>query len=222
MKKISVLLIVLLSMFLMVGCQASNNDETTQSENTNSNQTTEEIDYSQFPYESYLSTENPIVTITIENYGEIVLQLFPNVAENTVNNFIKYIQDGDYSNSTFHRVIEDFMIQGGIVSQPNCAIKGEFSTNNVANDLNHYRGVISMARTGYVNSATSQFFIMHKTSPHLDGSYAAFGGMISGFDVLDAIATVNTNSSDAPKSSVVIKSITVDLNGYVVSDVVCE
>ncbi len=204
MKKISLLIITLLAVFGMVSC--------------NGYQT---VDYSTLPYQEYLDDDNPIVIISVRGYGDIVLQLFPNVAENTVNNFIQYIEDGDYSNSTFHRVIEDFMIQGGIVEETNCPIDGEFSTNGVGNGLRHYRGVISMARTSLPNSATSQFFIVHQTSSHLDGNYAAFGGMIAGFDVLDAIATVSTNIYDMPENDIVISKVTVQLNGYVPADVVC-
>ena len=188
---------------------------------TNSNSTEADIDLSGLPYYSYLSDTNPVVTITIKDIGEMQLQLFPDVAENTVNNFINYIQDRSYSSSTLHRIIEDFMIQGGIVSNTGCPIKGEFSSNGVANDLSHYRGVISMARTSVKDSATSQFFIVHDNSSFLDGNYAAFGGLISGFDILDHLASVSTGNGDAPIDEVVIKSITIELNGYTVDEVAC-
>lgn len=197
MKKISIVLIFM-SLFI-VGCQSNVN---------------EDIDLTELPYYSYLNDDNPIVTIKISNYGEIKLQLFPDVAENTVNNFIKYIEDGEYSKSTFHRVIEDFMIQGGIVDNPRCSIEGEFSSNGISNRLSHKRGVISMARTSVNDSATSQFFIVHEDSTYLNGNYAAFGGMISGFYVLDEVAQVATDAYDAPLKDIVIRSITVDLNGY--------
>ncbi|BCR35738.1 peptidylprolyl isomerase [Mariniplasma anaerobium] len=181
----------------------------------------EVIDFSQFPYETYLKNDNPVVTITVEDYGDMKLQLFPDLAKNTVDNFIKYIYQGSYEGSTFHRIIEDFMIQGGIVSNPNCQIQGEFSSNGIANDLSHQRGVISMARTSIKNSATSQFFIVHNDSVFLDGSYAGFGGLISGFDILDQLAGVSTNSSDGPLDDVVITSISIDLKGYEAGQVSC-
>ena len=179
------------------------------------------VDLSTLPYFEYLSVNNPVITITIEDFGIIEIELFPDVAPNTVNNFIMYIQDGDFTNNSFHRVIEDFMIQGGNTNSTTCPIDGDFSTNGVTNTLEHFRGVISMARTSYPNSATSQFFIVHENSHFLDGSYATFGGMISGFNLLDYIAQVDTNSYDGPLESVVIESITVELNGYVPSTPVC-
>jgi peptidyl-prolyl cis-trans isomerase B (cyclophilin B) len=205
MKRIFLLTVLLL--FSVIGCSG--------------NSTEEEIDLSGLDYYSYLSDTNPVVTINVKNFGVMKLQLFPNVAENTVNNFINYIQEGSYSGSSFHRVIEDFMIQGGIVSNTNCAIRGEFPSNGVSNSLSHYRGVISMARTSVNNSATSQFFIIHQDSGFLDINYASFGGLISGLNVLDEIARVSTNSTDAPVKKVVIQSITIELNGYVAEEVNC-
>ena len=149
------------------------------------------------------------------------LELFPSVAPNTVNNFIMYIENGDFTNNSFHRIIENFMIQGGDTSSTTCPINGDFEENGVTNDLSHNRGVISMARTFVMNSATSQFFIVHNDSTFLDGSYATFGGLVDGFNVLDYIAGVSTNTSNAPLETVVIESITVDLNGYVLIDPVC-
>ena len=211
MKRLYIL--ILLLALTLVGCAG------------NTTSTDEDVDLTALPYYSYLSDTNPVVTITVKDVGVLKLQLFPDVAGNTVNNFIHYIQNKSYSNSTFHRVIEDFMIQGGIVSDTGCAIRGEFSSNGVSNDLSHYRGVISMARTTVKNSATSQFFIVHidsdKNRISLDGNYAAFGGLISGFDILDDIAGVLTGLYDAPIQDVVIKSITIDLNGYTVDYVVC-
>ena len=166
--------------------------------------------------------QNAIVTIEVTGYSEpIVLELYYDKAPNTVRNFIKLIQDGYYNGLIFHRVIRDFMIQGGESSQSACKIKGEFSDNHVANDLKHVRGVISMARTPDMNSATSQFFIMHKTNDYLDGKYAAFGMMLSGWATLDAIASVATNTSDRPRTDVVIKSITVDTKGTTYNQPVC-
>lgn len=153
--------------------------------------------------------ENPIVVISIEDYGDISVELYKDVAPITVENFISYVEDGAYDGSTFHRIIENFMIQGGIVDDTRDAIQGEFSSNGVTNDLSHTRGVISMARTSIKDSATSQFFIVHQDSTFLDGDYAAFGMMIDGFDVLDQIAAVSTNVFDAPLSDVTITSISI-------------
>lgn len=172
-------------------------------------------------YIDHLSNDNPLVTIVVKDMGTITLELFPSIAPNTVNNFIMYIQSGDFTNNTFHRVIEDFMIQGGNTNSTLCPINGDFSENGFTNDLLHSRGVISMARTSVMNSATSQFFIVHEDSYFLDGNYATFGGVVTGFEVLDAIALVDTNLYDAPLVSVIIQSMTVDLNGYVVVDRVC-
>lgn len=181
----------------------------------------EEVVLDDLPYSEYFSDTNPVITIEIENFGTIIIELFPDVAPNTVNNFIMYIENGDFSDNSFHRVIEDFMIQGGNTYSTECPIKGDFSSNGVLNDLSHYRGTISMARTSVVDSATSQFFIVHENSYFLDGNYATFGGIIDGFDVLDAIAWVDTFYSDAPKEAVVITSISVSLNGYVSETTVC-
>ena len=181
------------------------------------------IDLSSLPYSDYLDENNPVITIVVNGIGTMKLELFPSVAPNTVNNFIMYIENGDFSNNSFHRVIEDFMIQGGNTNSTVCPINGDFASNGFTNDLSHFRGVISMARTGFMDSATSQFFIMHGNLKinHLDGEYAAFGGLVEGFDVLDYIALVDTNSSDAPLDMIIINSITVELNGYVATDPVC-
>ena len=169
------------------------------------------------PYYEYLNESNPIVTIDVKGYGVMEVELFPELVKLTVDNFLSYVLDESYTNSSFHRIIENFMIQGGIVNTNKPPIIGEFSSNGVANDLKHVKGVISMARTNVFNSATSQFFIVHKDSPHLNGEYAGFGGLISGFDVLDKIAEVKTGYEDAPLKEVVITKITVDLRGYEVS-----
>lgn len=164
---------------------------------------------------------NPIVTITFDNYDPIVIELYPEVAPNTVNNFVNLVLDGYYDGLIFHRVIENFMIQGGQGTSLSCKLEGEFSSNGIANDLLHERGVISMARTSDKNSATSQFFIMHKTSTHLDGSYAAFGMMLSGFETLDAIASVATDYNDRPLTNVVMKTVTVDTKGVTYDKPTC-
>lgn len=197
-KKISFILLIILS-FVLISCKKVEKDE---------------IEQEAQPYLSYLSDDNPVVIIIVKDFGVMKAQLFKDVAPNTVNNFIKYISDKKYNNSSFHRIIETFMIQGGIVSNTNRPIAGEFISNGFNNELNHYRGILSMARTNDPNSATSQFFVMHKTSPHLDGNYASFGGLISGFEVLDLIAAVNTNFYDAPLENVIIEKIEIRLNGY--------
>ncbi len=161
---------------------------------------------------------NPIVTIEMENGDIIRAELYPAVAPNTVNNFISLINKGFYDDTIFHRVISGFMIQGGDpqgigVGGPGYTIKGEFSKNGFKNELKHEAGVLSMARSMMPNSAGSQFFIMHKDSPHLDGSYAAFGKVIEGMDVVDKIANTPTDSSDRPLVEQKMKSVTVDTHG---------
>ena len=156
-----------------------------------------------------------MVTITMENGGVIKLELYPEIAPITVENFEKLVKDGFYDGLIFHCVIRGFMIQGGCpqgtgTGGPGWQIKGEFARNGVKNDLKHTRGVISMARSMSPNSAGSQFFIMHEDAPHLDGSYAAFGKVVEGMDVVDAIASVKTNFQDRPKVEQKIKSITID------------
>lgn len=161
---------------------------------------------------------NPIVTITMEDGSIIKVELYPEIAPNTVANFISLVKKGFYDGLTFHRVIRGFMIQGGCpqgtgTGGPGYHIKGEFSGNGVQNNLKHTKGVISMARALDPNSAGSQFFIMHEDSPHLDGQYAAFGKVVEGIDTVDYIATVRTNPMDKPLTPVVIKSMTVDTKG---------
>ena len=162
---------------------------------------------------------NPNVTITMEDGGEIVLELYPDKAPNTVNNFISLASSGFYDGLTFHRVISGFMIQGGDptgtgTGGPGYTIKGEFSLNGFkSNDIKHARGVISMARAMAPNSAGSQFFIMHANASYLDGQYAAFGRVIRGMDVVDRIAAVPTDFNDKPKKPQVIKSMKVETFG---------
>lgn len=161
---------------------------------------------------------NPIVTITMEDGKVMKAELYPEIAPNTVNNFISLIKKGFYDGLTFHRVIPGFMIQGGCpdgngTGGPGYTIKGEFSQNGVDNTLKHTEGVLSMARAMHPDSAGSQFFIMHKNSPHLDGSYAAFGKLTEGLDVVDAIANVRTDYSDRPLEAVRIASMVVDTLG---------
>ena len=161
---------------------------------------------------------NPIVTFEMKDGDVFYIELYPEIAPNTVNNFISLVKKGFYNGLCFHRVIEGFMIQGGDpkgngTGGPGYTIRGEFSKNGFKNDLKHKRGVISMARSMMPNSAGSQFFIMHADAPHLDGQYAAFGQVIDGMDVIDKIAEVNVDYNDKPLRDQVIKSVTVDTNG---------
>ena len=161
---------------------------------------------------------NPIVTITMENGDVMKAELYPEIAPNTVKNFVSLVSKGYYDGLIFHRVIKGFMIQGGCpegtgMGGPGYSIKGEFSGNGFTNDLKHTKGVLSMARSMMPNSAGSQFFIMHETSPHLDGQYAAFGKVTEGLVVVDKIASVKTDYSDRPIEEQKIKSITVDTMG---------
>lgn len=164
-------------------------------------------------YENYLKNDHPVVTLKIQNVGTILIELFPEVAPNTVNNFINLAKRGYYNGLIFHRVIPGFMIQGGWGKKELRPIKGEFNINGFNNTLKHSRGVISMARTNDPNSQTSQFFIMHQHSPHLDGQYAAFGGVISGIEYVDHIAKLPRDHRDCPYEDVIIESLTVDLKG---------
>lgn len=155
-----------------------------------------------------------MVLIEMENGGKIELELYPEVAPITVANFEKLVKSGFYDGLTFHRVIAGFMIQGGCPNGNGMGgadenIKGEFSANGVKNDLKHERGVISMARSRYPDSASSQFFIMHANAPHLDGQYAAFGRVVSGIEVVDEIAAIPTDWNDKPKVAVRIKKASV-------------
>ena len=165
-----------------------------------------------------MENTNPIVTITMEDGSQIVGELYPEVAPETVKNFVSLIQKGFYDGLTFHRVIKGFMIQGGCpegtgTGGPGYHIKGEFAANGFQNDLKHSRGVFSMARAMDPNSAGSQFFIMHQAAPHLDGQYAAFGKVIEGLETVDYIASTKTNFMDQPTTSVVMKTVTVDTKG---------
>ena len=162
--------------------------------------------------------QNPIVTITMENGDVMKAELYPEIAPNTVNNFISLIQKNFYDGVIFHRVIRGFMFQGGDpegtgMGGPGYHIKGEFSNNGFKNDLKHTPGVLSMARTMIPDSAGSQFFIMHQTSPHLDGEYAAFGKVIEGMDIVNKIAEMPTDYRDRPLEDQRMKSVTVETFG---------
>ncbi len=161
---------------------------------------------------------NPIVTFEMENGKVIKAELYPEIAPNTVNNFLSLVNKGYYDGLTFHRVIYGFMIQGGCpngtgMGGPGYAIKGEFASNGVKNTLAHTPGVLSMARSMMPNSAGSQFFIMHKAAPHLNGEYAAFGKVIEGMDVVDEIAGCDTDFADKPLDPQVMKRVTAETFG---------
>ena len=168
-------------------------------------------------------SNNPIITIEM-NTGKIIkAELYPEIAPNTVKNFISLVKRGYYNGICFHRVIEGFMIQGGDptgtgTGGPGYSIKGEFTSNGFKNNLKHSRGVLSMARTMMPNSAGSQFFIMHQDSPHLDGQYASFGKVIEGFEVVDEIAETKVDWYDKPMEDQVMKSVTVDTFGVTYSE----
>ena len=162
---------------------------------------------------------NPVVTVKIQNKGDIKIELYPEKAPNTVNNFISLVKKGFYNNLIFHRVIPGFMVQGGDpqgvgMGGPGYGIKGEFSGNGFANDLKHSRGVLSMARSGHPDSAGSQFFIMVADSPHLDGQYASFGKVTQGMEIVDSIVQAKRDRSDKPHEDQVMESAEVELNGY--------
>jgi len=212
-KYLNLLLITMaMSLLVLVGCGKTNNSSNSESNNTS---TTSESSNTGSPEEN---KNLPVATINVEGYGVIEAELYPEIAPNTINNFIYLANKNFYNNLKFHRVIKGFMIQGGDpkgngTGGPGYSIEGEFTSNGFANSLKHTKGVISMARTQDPNSAGSQFFIMSGDAPNLDGEYAAFGKVISGLDVVDKIQNVETNSSDAPKKDVVITSISVDTKG---------
>ena len=162
--------------------------------------------------------QNPVITITMDNGDLIKAELYPEIAPVSVNNFISLVKKGFYDGLTFHRVIEGFMIQGGCplgngTGGPGYTIRGEFAQNGFNNPLKHEAGVLSMARAMHSDSAGSQFFIMHKAAPHLDGAYAAFGKVTDGLDVVNKIAETDTDWNDAPLDPQVIRTITVDTFG---------
>lgn len=203
-------LIMLSGVLIFSGCSDSSGSEVKKSEDS----------VSEFDPE----TDNPIATIKVKDFGEMKIELYYDKAPNTVKNFIYLANKGFYNGLTFHRIYSGFMIQGGCpdgngTGDPGYSIKGEFAANGFDNDLAHTRGVISMARSQSYDSAGSQFFIMHQDASNLDGQYAAFGMLVEGFDVLDAIAatevTLNMSSYEmsVPVEDVIIESVTVDTHG---------
>ena len=229
MKRIVSFFLIALLLFAAVGCvkQAVANANGTETTDTSSTASEKEPAAPAQPAETEApnhteeepTVKNPIVTITMKDGGVMKLELYPDVAPNTVKNFISLANAGFYDGLIFHRIIAGFMIQGGgynekgVPVEPGYSIKGEFASNGFTNDLKHTRGVISMARTMVRDSASAQFFIMHADSPHLDGDYAAFGMLLEGFDVLDRIATVQTGYNDVPLVFPVIESIRVETFG---------
>lgn len=200
-KRIVLILVTILASLSLVACGSKNNSSTNSSN------------------DSEKAKVNPTASIVIKDYGTIELELYPEIAPNTVNNFISLVNKGFYNGLTFHRVIKDFMIQGGDpngdgTGGPGYCIKGEFSSNGFENNLKHTKGVISMARLAFpLDSAGSQFFIMTADIESLDGDYAAFGKVTSGLEILDKIQNVETNEEDKPLNHVVIEKITVDTKG---------
>lgn len=167
---------------------------------------------------------NPIVKFNVKGYGTMTAELYPEIAPTSVNNFLTLAQEGFYNGLIFHRVIRGFMIQGGCpdgtgMGGPGYGIHGEFAANGFKNDLKHTVGVLSMARAQNPNSAGSQIFIMHQDSPHLDGSYAAFGKVTEGVEIIDEIANVRTDHMDRPNQDVVIESVEVVLNDYAIGEI---
>lgn len=172
-----------------------------------------------------MENKNPIVTIEMESGKKIEVELYPNIAPNTVNNFISLVKKGFYDGLTFHRVIPGFMIQGGCpegtgMGGPGYSIKGEFNMNGFTNNFKHTKGVLSMARAADPNSAGSQFFLMVANAPHLDGQYASFGKVISGIEEADRIVSVERDYSDKPHEPQVMKKVTVDTFGKEYEEVV--
>lgn len=207
---------ILTSLFMLMGC--GNNVSIAKEKSNTESKASETSEKSSIEENKNL----PIATITVNGYGVIKAELYPEIAPNTVNNFIDLANKNFYNNLKFHRVIKNFMIQGGDpkgdgTGGPGYSIEGEFTSNGFANSLKHTKGVLSMARTSDPNSAGSQFFIMSGDAANLDGEYAAFGKVISGLDVVDKIQNVST-SADAPKEDVVITSITVDTRGVQYSE----
>jgi len=213
-KKQFLVILIAAVMVFMVGCSSKTSEESIEiTEIKGFDPTT--VDY----------TTVPMATLELESGEVIKVALFPELAPNTVNNFISLSTSGFYDGLIFHRVIPNFMIQGGDplgngMGNPGYSIKGDFTSNGFENNLMHIKGVLSMARSKDNDSAGSQFFIMQEDSKNLDGDYASFGYVTEGIEVVDRIVTVETGKRDMPKEPVVIKSITIELNGYSPAEVV--
>ena len=224
MKKNTLILAVLLAvLFCFTACgKGGSKPDTTAPAGNIGGDSGESVEHDKNETETgkMANAENPVVTITMENGGVITAELYPDVAPNTVNNFIYLINKGFYDGVIFHRVIPGFMIQGLGIGGPGYRISGEFTNNDFQNDLKHTRGVLSMARQGnpynpkpYYDTAGSQFFIMVKDYPSLDNDYASFGKVIDGMDVVDAIVSVETDANDKPLQEQRIAKVTVDTKG---------
>ena len=209
-KGIMLLMGTILLVMMVTGCGTQSKDEATDSNSKSSSEQDKE--------KTQPKGDNPIVTITMENEDQIQVELYPDVAPNTVANFISLAKEGYYDGLIFHRVIPGFMIQGGDpegtgAGGPGYGIKGEFSSNGFDNDLKHERGVISMARSTAPDSAGSQFFIVVEKSTHLDGEYAGFGKVIKGMDAVDKIVSVERDAGDKPSEEQKMKTVEVDTKG---------
>lgn len=215
MKKYISIFIMLISLSLLTGCKIKDSDLGINFK-VDSNEAA--IDY---------ESENPLVAMKIKGYGAIIIELYPNIAPNTVNNFISLTKSGFYDNNTFHRLAKGFVLQGGDptgtgTGGPGYHIQGEFSSNNFKNDLKHTRGIVSMARSSLPNSAGSQFFIMLGTAEHLDGDYAAFGKVVKGMENIEKIeknAETVSAKSDQLKENLIIEKAIVDTKGTVYKEV---
>lgn len=218
MKKIFLLVLSLALVFTLAGCKEDETPEFEFDVPSEYNVNIQELGYAE-----YLSFSNPTITITVKDMGDIVVQLFPSVAPNSVNSIINYIDLGTYTNNQFHRVVRGFMIQAGYIDNPSCYIEGEMTNNDYENELSHTPGVLSMARVGGdYDSASSQFFIVQNPSTFLDSEYAGFGGVVSGFHIIDYIASLNDPEvNELPIAPVYIESITVDLKEYVANQPIC-
>ena len=218
LKRFTYVAVLMLFVLVLAACGADESKNGAEVEKTN--------DIAAVNYANEVK-ENPVATITMQDGGEIVVELEPKIAPNTVANFISLVEDGFYDGVIFHRVIPGFMIQGGDpegtgYGGPDYTIAGEFTDNDFENNLKHTRGIISMARSGDPNSAGSQFFIMHEDNKDLDNKYASFGRVLEGMEVVDAIANVKRNASDKPKQDQVIQTITVDTKGFDYPDPVIQ
>lgn len=199
---------------ILISCGSQIKDESSGQEEVDDSNTEESSSD-----EQRSKDENPVVTITMENHEQIRIELYPDIAPNTVNNFISLIEEGFYDGLIFHRVIPDFMIQGGDpdgngTGGPGYSIKGEFDSNGFDNDLKHTRGVISMARSQSPDSAGSQFFIMVNDSPNLDGDYAGFGEVTDGMDTVDKIVETERDNNDKPLEDQTMKKVEVDTKSF--------
>lgn len=217
---IIILVLVVLTALVIIN---KNKDEKKVEEMLNINY---DVEGNETNLEQYL-TENPVVAMYIEDYGSVVVELYPNVAENTVNNFISLVKSGFYDNNTFHRLIPGFVLQGGDptgtgTGGPGYHIKGEFSANGVKNDLKHTKGILSMARSQAMDSAGSQFFIMLGEATHLDGQYSAFGKVIDGMETIERIEKlerVSNPQSGKLATNLTLKKALVDLKGKTYKEV---